>query len=129
MPSNVPNGELTRLSFLVWPGGLTTSRGAYTLQAGPPPPAARALHVTSVSVSADTAGLIVSAFLASAVEFVEALTIVLAMGVTRGWRSTLTGVALALVALAAITAGAGYALAEWLPESVLQLIVGTLLLI
>jgi uncharacterized membrane protein len=80
-------------------------------------------------VSADTAGLIVSAFLASAVEFVEALTIVLAMGVTRGWRSTLAGVALALVALAAITAGAGYALAEWLPESVLQLIVGTLLLI
>jgi uncharacterized membrane protein len=80
-------------------------------------------------VSADTAGLVVSAFLASAVEFVEALTIVLAMGVTRGWRSTLAGVALALVALAAITALAGYALAEWLPESLMQLIVGTLLLI
>jgi Ca2+/H+ antiporter, TMEM165/GDT1 family len=80
-------------------------------------------------VSADTAGLVVSAFLASAVEFVEALTIVLAMGVTRGWRSALAGVALALVALAAITAVAGYALAEWFPESLLQLIVGTLLLI
>jgi Ca2+/H+ antiporter, TMEM165/GDT1 family len=80
-------------------------------------------------VSADTAGLVVSAFLASAVEFVEALTIVLAMGVTRGWRSTLAGVVLALVALAVITALAGYALAEWLPESLLQLIVGTLLLI
>jgi uncharacterized membrane protein len=80
-------------------------------------------------VSADTAGLIVSAFLASAVEFVEALTIVLAMGVTRGWRSALAGVALAVVALAAVTALAGYALAEWLPESLLQLIVGTLLLI
>jgi uncharacterized membrane protein len=80
-------------------------------------------------VSADTAGLVVSAFLASAVEFVEALTIVLAMGVTRGWRSALAGVALALVALAAITAIAGYALAEWFPESLLQLIVGTLLLI
>jgi uncharacterized membrane protein len=80
-------------------------------------------------VSADTAGLVVSAFLASAVEFVEALTIVLAMGVTRGWRSTLAGVALALVALAGITALAGYALAEWLPESLLQLIIGTLLLI
>jgi uncharacterized membrane protein len=80
-------------------------------------------------VSADTAGLVVSAFLASAVEFVEALTIVLAMGVTRGWRSTLAGVAAALVALAGITVVAGYALAEWLPESLLQLIVGTLLLI
>jgi Ca2+/H+ antiporter, TMEM165/GDT1 family len=77
----------------------------------------------------DSAGLILSAFLASAVEFVEALTIVLAMGVTRGWRSALAGVALAVVALAAITALAGYALAEWLPESLLQLIVGTLLLI
>jgi Ca2+/H+ antiporter, TMEM165/GDT1 family len=87
------------------------------------------LHVTSVSVSADTAGLVVSSFLASAVEFVEALTIVLAMGVTRGWRSALTGAAAALVALAALTAVAGYALAQWLPESLLQLIVGTLLLI
>jgi len=38
-----------------------------------------------------TAGfLIASAFLASAVEFVEALTIVLAAGITRGWRSSLT---------------------------------------
>jgi Ca2+/H+ antiporter, TMEM165/GDT1 family len=80
-------------------------------------------------VSAGTAGLVVSSFLASAVEFVEALTIVLAMGVTRGWRSALAGVAAALVALAAITAVAGYALAQWLPESLLQLIVGTLLLI
>jgi Ca2+/H+ antiporter, TMEM165/GDT1 family len=80
-------------------------------------------------VRADTVGLIVSAFLASAVEFVEALTIVLAMGVTRGWRSALAGVALAVVALALITAVAGYALAAWLPESLLQLVVGTLLLI
>jgi Ca2+/H+ antiporter, TMEM165/GDT1 family len=80
-------------------------------------------------VSADTAGLVVSVFLASAVEFVEALTIVLAMGVTRGWRSALTGVGVALAALVVITALAGYALAEWFPESLLQLIVGTLLLI
>jgi Ca2+/H+ antiporter, TMEM165/GDT1 family len=90
---------------------------------------APALHVTSVSVSADTAGLVVSVFLASAVEFVEALTIVLAMGVTRGWRSALAGVGGAVAALAAITVVAGYALAEWFPEALLQLIVGTLLLI
>jgi uncharacterized membrane protein len=80
-------------------------------------------------VSADTAGLLVSVFLASAVEFGEALTIVLAMGVTRGWRSALAGVALAVGALAAITALAGFALASWLPESLLQLVIGTLLLI
>jgi uncharacterized membrane protein len=74
-------------------------------------------------------GLLVSVFLAAAVEFIEALTIVLAMGVTRGWRSALAGVAAAAVALTAITVAAGYALASWLPESVLQLVVGTLLLI
>jgi uncharacterized membrane protein len=74
-------------------------------------------------------GLIVSVFLAAAVEFVEALTIVMAMGITRGWRSALTGVAAALALLAVVTVLAGYALASWLPEALLQLIVGTLLLI
>jgi Ca2+/H+ antiporter, TMEM165/GDT1 family len=76
-----------------------------------------------------TTGLVVSTFLASAVEFVEAFTIVLAMGLTRGWRSALAGTAAAIAVLAAITAGAGYALVTWFPESLLQLIVGTLLLI
>jgi uncharacterized membrane protein len=74
-------------------------------------------------------GLVVSTLLASAVEFVEALTIVLAMGTTRGWRSALIGVGCAVAALTAITAVAGYALLNWLPEHLLQLIVGTLLLI
>jgi uncharacterized membrane protein len=80
-------------------------------------------------MSSETLGLMLSVVLASAVEFVEALTIVLAMGVTRGWRSTLAGVALAIVALAAATVAAGYALASWLPEALLQLVIGTLLLI
>ena len=74
-------------------------------------------------------GLIVSVVFASAVEFVEALTIVLAMGTTRGWRSTWAGVGAALAALAVVTAVAGYALQSWLPEALLQLVVGTLLLI
>ena len=74
-------------------------------------------------------GLVVSTFLASAVEFVEALTIVLAMGLTRGWRSALWGVGLAVAALAAITAVAGYALVQWFPKTSLQLVVGVLLLI
>lgn len=46
-----------------------------------------------------TALLVLTAFLASAVEMVEALTIVLAVGLTRGWRIALIGAAAALVAL------------------------------
>ena len=70
-----------------------------------------------------------AAFLASAVEFVEAFTIVLAIGITRGWRSALAGAISALVVLAGVTVLAGYALIEWFPESVLQLVVGSLLLV
>jgi uncharacterized membrane protein len=76
-----------------------------------------------------TLGLLVATFAASLVEFVEALTIVLAMGMTRSWRSTLVGAAAAAVALAGFTAVAGYALATWLPEALLQLVVGSLLLV
>jgi len=75
-----------------------------------------------------TAGfLIASAFLASAVEFVEALTIVLAAGVSRGWRSALTGLGAATLALAAIVAALGPALTQ-IPISALRLVVGALLL-
>jgi Ca2+/H+ antiporter, TMEM165/GDT1 family len=70
----------------------------------------------------------VAAFAASLVEMVEALTIVLAMGLTRGWRSTLCGVAAALVTLAGLTSVAGYALTHWVSEAALQLVVGALLL-
>ena len=75
-----------------------------------------------------TAGfLVLSAFLASAVEMVEALTIVLASGVARGWRSSLTGVAAAVLALAAIVGALGPALTV-VPLNVLRLVVGALLL-
>ena len=53
-------------------------------------------------------------------EFVEAFTIVLAMGVTRGWRSALWGAGAAAAVLAVVTAVAGYALVKWLPESALS---------
>ena len=59
---------------------------------------------------------------------VEALTIVLAMGVTRGWRPALTGTAFALIALAAIVAALGPALTV-IPIETLRLIVGALLLV
>ena len=55
-----------------------------------------------VAASASVWGLVTATALASFVEFVEAFTIVLAMGVTRGWRSTLDGTAVALVALAVV---------------------------
>jgi uncharacterized membrane protein len=71
--------------------------------------------------------LVASAFLASAVEFVEALTIVLASGITRGWRSSLIGLAAATVALAAIVAALGPAL-TLIPIDVLRLVVGGILL-
>jgi uncharacterized membrane protein len=72
--------------------------------------------------------LILSTFLASSVEMVEALTIVLAVGLTREWRSTLNGVVLALLALAATVAILGPAL-MLIPIHILQLVIGSLLLI
>ncbi|HEX6510651.1 MAG TPA: hypothetical protein VF221_23730 [Chloroflexota bacterium] len=72
--------------------------------------------------------LVLASFLASAVEGVEALTIVLAVGVTRGWRSTLVGVFSALVVLAVITAILGPALTI-IPIDSLRLVVGGLLLV
>src|SRR5438270_2218520 len=72
--------------------------------------------------------LVAAAFLASAVEMVEALTIVLAVGVTRGWRSAGWGVALAVGGLVVIVAGLGPALAN-LPIDSLRLVVGTVLLV
>jgi uncharacterized membrane protein len=72
--------------------------------------------------------LVFSAFLASAVEMVEALTIVLASGVARGWRSSLIGVGAATVVLAAAVAALGPALTV-VPISVLRLVVGALLLV
>src|SRR5579862_6960092 len=72
--------------------------------------------------------LVLSAFLASAVEMVEALTIVLAAGVARGWRSSLAGVGAATVALAAIVAALGPALTV-VPLGALRLVVGSLLLV
>jgi uncharacterized membrane protein len=72
--------------------------------------------------------LVLATFAASAVEMVEALTIVLAVGVTRGWRATAWGGAAALVALTAIVAVLGPAVAQ-LPLAALRIVVGALLLV
>jgi uncharacterized membrane protein len=72
--------------------------------------------------------LFLAAFLACAVEAVEATTVVLAVGVTRGWRSPIRGVGVALLVLAAIVAALGPTIAS-IPLSPLRLVVGALLLI
>jgi len=78
-------------------------------------------------VSTSTILLLLGAFLASAVEFVEALTIVLGVGIVRGWRSTLIGVTAATIVLAVLIAALGPAL-QVIPIGTLRLIVGALLL-
>jgi len=75
-----------------------------------------------------TVVLVVSTFLASAVEMVEALTIVLALGVTRGWRSVTIGSAAALGALTVVVAALGPALTQ-VPISALRVVVGAVLLV
>ena len=72
--------------------------------------------------------LILTVFVACVVEAVEALTIVLAAGITRQWRSTFQGMAAALVVLAVITAAVGPAI-SYLPLTGLRLVVGALLAI
>jgi uncharacterized membrane protein len=72
-------------------------------------------------------GLLLSVFLACSVEAVEALTIVLAVGTTRSWSSSLAGVAAAALALAAIVAVLGSAVTA-LPIGALRVVVGGLLL-
>ncbi len=73
-------------------------------------------------------GLALSVFLACAVEAVEALTIVLAVGTTRSWSSALGGVGAATVVLCAVVAALGPALTS-MPIGVLRVLVGGLLLI
>jgi uncharacterized membrane protein len=73
--------------------------------------------------------VVLAVFLASTVEMVEALTIVLAVGVTRGWRSALEGVVVALAALGGLVVALGPALVHYVPLSVLRLVVGGLLLV
>ncbi len=71
---------------------------------------------------------VLAAFLASTVEFVEALTVILAVGSIRGWRDTLAGAAAAVGVLLAIVAVLGSTLTQ-VPLGSLQLVVGTLLLL
>jgi uncharacterized membrane protein len=70
-----------------------------------------------------------AAFLASAVEFVEAFTIVLVVGVTINWRSSLLGAFAAVATLAVIVATLGVALVKFVPINDFRLAVGIILIL
>jgi len=71
---------------------------------------------------------VTAAFLGSLVECVEAVTIVLAVGTVRGWRSALLGAAGGLAGLTALVVILGPALAI-IPITGLQIVIGLLLLL
>jgi uncharacterized membrane protein len=81
--------------------------------------------MSNVSTFLSVAG---ASFAASFVEAVEALTVVLAVGLARGWRSALTGAAAALAALALMVAVLGPLIGK-IPIHALQAVVGVLLLL
>lgn len=72
--------------------------------------------------------LFLATFLACAVEAVEATTVVLAVGTTRGWRSSLRGTGMGVLALVIIVAALGPAISV-IPLDPLRLVVGGLLLV
>ena len=72
--------------------------------------------------------IVLASFLASAVEVVEAFTIVLAVGITRGWRTALIAAAAASLVLVVLVAALGPSLILSIPIEILQTVVGVLLL-
>ncbi len=79
--------------------------------------------------TSSTVVLLLAVFGASTVEMVEALTIVVAAGTTRGWRSALEGAASALVVLAVLVGAVGVPLVHYVPIDALRVVVGALLLV
>ncbi len=81
------------------------------------------MHTSSTLV------LVLAVFAASLVEMVEALTIVVAAGVSRGWRSALEGAAVAAGVLGVLVLAVGVPLIHYVPIDALRVVVGTLLLV
>ncbi len=73
--------------------------------------------------------IVIAAFLAAAVEFVEAFTLVLVAGITANWRSAIVGALGAVATLAAVIATLGVALVTLIPLDVLRFVIGLLLLL
>ncbi|MGH9044419.1 MAG: COG4280 domain-containing protein [Acidimicrobiales bacterium] len=74
-------------------------------------------------------GLLVAVFAASAVEMVEALTIVVAVGVTRGWRSAIEGAVAAIAILVILIGAFGEAIVTYAPLDTLRVVAGAVLLL
>ncbi len=81
------------------------------------------MHTSSTLV------LVLAVFAASLVEMVEALTIVVASGVSRGWRSALEGAAVAALVLGVLVVAVGVPLVRYIPLDALRVVVGALLLV
>ncbi len=81
------------------------------------------MHTSSTLV------LVLAVFGASLVEMVEALTIVVAAGVSRGWRSALLGAGAAALVLGVLVLAVGVPLVRYIPIDALRVIVGALLLV
>src|SRR5579859_7755175 len=73
--------------------------------------------------------VVLATFLAAGVEWVEALTIVLAVGTVKGWRSAFAGMAAAFLILAALVAVFGVTLTNYVPIADLRTFVGAFLLL
>ena len=80
-------------------------------------------------MAASTVALVLVVFAACSVEMVEALTIVVAVGVTRGWRSAVEGAFAAIGVLGVLVAAVGVPVVRYVPISALRVIVGSLLLV
>lgn len=72
--------------------------------------------------------MLITTFLAAMVEAIEMVTIVVGVGATRGWRSTLLGAGAGFLVLGVIVVGLGFALSA-VPIGPLRLVVGALLLV
>jgi uncharacterized membrane protein len=81
------------------------------------------MHTSSTLV------LVLAVFGACLVEMVEALTLVVAAGVSRGWRSAFEGAAVAVLVLAVLVLAVGVPLVRYVPINALRVIVGALLLV
>lgn len=81
------------------------------------------MHTSSTLV------LVLAVFGASLVEMVEALTLVVAAGVSRGWRSALEGAAAAVLVLGVLVLAVGVPLIRYMPIDALRVVVGALLLV
>jgi uncharacterized membrane protein len=92
-------------------------------------PAASPGNVDPNVHTSSTLILVLAVFGASTVEMVEALTIVVAAGVSRGWRSALEGAAAAVVVLGILVVGLGLPLIHYIPIDALRVVVGALLLV